>query len=95
VRADLAALPGALERIDDWIEEGVLGTEDVNAADLQIATSVRLLMTLDDVRPAIEDRPAGEHALRLVSDFPGRIGPVFPAAWLEPLRAAEAAPSPS
>jgi glutathione S-transferase len=95
VRADLAALPGALERIDDWIEEGVLGTEDVNAADLQVATSVRLLMTLDDVRPAIEDRPAGEHALRLVPDFPGHIGPVFPAAWLEPLRAAEAAPSPS
>jgi glutathione S-transferase len=95
VRADLAALPGTLERIDDWIEEGVLGTEDVNAADLQIATSIRLLMTLDDVRPAIQERPAGEHALRLVPDFPGRVGPVFPAAWLDPLRAAETAPSPS
>ena len=64
MRADLAALPGALERIDDWIEEGVLGAETPNAADLQIATSVRLLMTLDDVRPAIEGRPAGELATR-------------------------------
>jgi glutathione S-transferase len=95
VRADLAALPGAMERIDDWIDDGVIGAEDVNAADLQIATSVRLLMTLADVRPAIEDRPAGAHALRIVPDFPGHIGPVFPAAWLEPLGAAETAPSPS
>lgn len=95
VRADLAALPGALDRIDDWIEEGVLGGEDVNAADLQIATSVRLLMTLEDVRPAIDGRPAGEHALRVVPEFPGHTPAVFPAAWLEPLRAAEPAPSSS
>jgi glutathione S-transferase len=95
VRADLAALPGSLERIDDWIEEGVLGGEDVNAADLQIATSVRLLMTMQDIRPAIEQRPAGELAFRVVPDFPGHIAPVFPAAWLEPLREAEPATSSS
>lgn len=91
VRADLAALPGALERIDDWIEEGVLGGEAVNAADLQVATSLRLLMSLDDVRGAIADRPAGELATRVVPDFPGHVPPVFPAAWLEPLR--ETAPA--
>jgi glutathione S-transferase len=91
VRADLAALPGALERIDDWIAEGVLGGETVNAADLQVATSLRLLMSLDDVRDAIADRPAGELATRVVPDFPGRVPPVLPAAWLEPLR--ETAPA--
>jgi glutathione S-transferase len=93
VRSDLAALPGALERIDDWIEEGVLGGETINAADLQVATSIRLLLTLDDLRPAIEDRPAGRLALRVVPTFPGRVGPVFPPAWLQPSRTAEAAPS--
>lgn len=91
VRADLAALPGMLARIDDWIEAGVLGGAELNAADLQIATSLRLLMTLDDVHPAIEGRPAGELAKRAVPDFPGRMPPVFPAAWLEPLR--QAAPA--
>jgi glutathione S-transferase len=91
VRADLAALPGALERIDDWIAEGVLGGESHSAADFQVATSLRLMMTLDDVRPAIEARPAGELARRVVPEFPGRVGPVFPAPWLEPLR--EAAPT--
>jgi glutathione S-transferase len=93
VRSDLAALPGALERIDDWIAEGVLGGETVNAADLQVATSVRLLMTMDDLRPAIEDRPAGRLALGIVPSFPGRVGPVLPSAWLQPAKAAEAAPS--
>ncbi|HSI81766.1 MAG TPA: glutathione S-transferase N-terminal domain-containing protein [Solirubrobacterales bacterium] len=85
VRADLAALPGMLNRIDDWIADGVLGDPDPNAADLQIATSIRLLMTLDDVRPAVESRPCGELALRIVPEFPGRIPPLLPEAWLRPL----------
>jgi glutathione S-transferase len=86
VRADLAALPGMLKRIDDWIAEGVLGGDPPNAADLQIAASIRLAMTLDDLRPAIESRPAGELALRVMPDYPGRAAPVLPATWLEPLR---------
>jgi glutathione S-transferase len=91
-RADLAALPGMLSRIDDWIETGALGGDEPNAADLQIATSLRLLMALDDLRPAIESRPAGKMALRAVPDFPGKMPPVFPASWLEPLR--DSAPEP-
>ena len=87
VREDLAALPGMLDRIDGWIEAGVLGGDPPNAADLQIATSVRLLMTLDDLRPAIEARPAGQLALRIDPDYPGRMPPVLPAAWLEPIAA--------
>jgi glutathione S-transferase len=86
VRADLAALPSSLDRIDAWIAEGVLGGDPPNAADIQIASSLRLAMTLDDLRPAIEARPAGKLALRVVPDFPGRAGPVLPAEWLVPLR---------
>jgi glutathione S-transferase len=81
-RSDLAALPGMLQRIDDWIASGLLGGPEPNAADLQIATSVRLLMTLQDLRPAIESRPAGELALRLAPDYPGDAPPILPAAWL-------------
>jgi hypothetical protein len=67
----------------------------LNAADFQIAPSLRLAMSLDDLRAAIEHRPSGELALRVVPNYPGRIPPVLPAAWLEPLRAprlTEAAP---
>jgi glutathione S-transferase len=83
VRTDLAALPGMLQRIDDWIAAGVLGADQPNAGDFQIATSLRLLMTLDDLRPAIEMRPAGELAKRVVPDYPGRVPAVLPRAWLE------------
>jgi glutathione S-transferase len=88
VRADLAALPGWLQRIDDWIADGVLGTERPGAADLQIAASLRLAMTLDDLRPHIAARPAGQLALRAIPDFPWRAPPVLPPAWLEPIQSA-------
>lgn len=86
VRRNLAALPAALQRIDDWIAAGAIGAEQPNIGDYQIAPSLRLAMTLDDLRPAIESRPAGELALRVVPNYPGRIPPILPPAWLQPLR---------
>jgi glutathione S-transferase len=86
VRADLASLPGDLDRIDGWIADGVMGGGEPNAADYQIAPSIRLAMTFDDLRPAIEQRPAGRLAMRVAPDFAGRMPPVFPAEWLEGLR---------
>jgi glutathione S-transferase len=84
VRADLVHLPGHLGRIDRWIRDGVLNLDgEPNAADLQIAAGVRLLLTADDLRGLIDPRPAGEHARRWFPDYPGRVGPAaFPPAWL-------------
>jgi glutathione S-transferase len=79
-KADLAALPGMLDHVDALIAEGTLGGERLNAADFQIAPSVRLLMTYDDLRDSIEARPAGEHARRVVPEFPGRVPPVMDPA---------------
>jgi glutathione S-transferase len=91
VRPALAALPGMLDKIDGWIDAGVLGGEQLNAADFQIAPSLGLAMTLDDLRPAIENRPAGRLAKRVVPSYPGKTPPILPAAWLEPLRGRPAA----
>jgi glutathione S-transferase len=81
-RADLAALPGQLEMVDAWIAEGLLGGDLPNAADLQIGSTIRLLMSIGDVRPLIEGRPAAQ----LTRYFPpliGQIEPgVLPAEWL-------------
>jgi glutathione S-transferase len=93
VREDVAAFTEWLDRIDGWIAGGVLGGAQPNAADLQIAAALRLAMTMDDLRSAIESRPAGELATRLVPDFPGRIPPILPPEWLVQLRAAETASS--
>lgn len=88
VRIALRGLPGMLNLLDTWIEDGVIGGETPNAADFQIAPSIGLAMTMDDLRSAIESRPIGILARRIVPDFPGRLGPGLPAAWLEPLRSA-------
>lgn len=86
VRSGLAELPGMLRKIDDWIAAGVLNGEQLNAADFQIAPSLGLAMTLDDLRPAIEGRPAGELAKRVVPSYPGKTPSILPPAWLESLR---------
>ncbi len=86
-RAALQQLPALLDRVDAFIAAGTIGGAEPNAADFQIATSVGLAMTMDDLRPAIESRPAGELARRIVPDYPGRMPAVLPPAWLEPLRA--------
>lgn len=91
VRRDLAGLPKLLDRIDAWIAEGVLNGEQLNAADFQIAPSLGLAMTMDDLRPFIEDRPCGALAKRVVPNYPGRTPPILPPAWLQPLRSETAA----
>lgn len=77
VAADLAALPGHLDRIDAWLADGTLGGE--TAGDLQIAPSVRLLGIVDDLKPLIDPRPAAAYAQRLFPVYPGRV----PAGALE------------
>jgi glutathione S-transferase len=86
VSADLSSLRADLDRIDAWIADGVLGGPEPNAADYQLAPSLRLLMSFDDLRPFIESRPCGEMANRVIPDFPGRMPQVFPADWLAGLR---------
>jgi glutathione S-transferase len=82
VSADLRALPEQLDRIDGWILDGVLGgAKQPNAADLQIAASLRLLSTIGDVRPLLDRRPCEALATALFADFPGEIpAGVLPAA---------------
>ena len=83
VRADLRALPGHLDRIDAWLAEGVLGGETVNAADLQIASTSRLMLTLGDVRPFFAGRPTEAHAMALFGAWAGSTpSGVFPAEWV-------------
>lgn len=91
VRKALAAFPEMLDKVDALLAAGTIGGEEPNAADFQIATSLRLAMTLDDLRPVIEGRPAGEFAMRLIPEYPGHTPPIFPPDWLAPLRGEAAA----
>ncbi len=92
VRADLAALGGLLDRVDEMIAAGTLNGEQLNAADFQIAPSLKLAMTMQDLRPAIESRPAGGLVERVGPQIAGDCPPILPAAWLEPFKAPRATP---
>jgi glutathione S-transferase len=82
VRRDLEQLPGLLDRVDGLLAEGTIGQRERNVADFQIATSVALLLTMEDLRPKIEGRPAAAHARAIAPHYPGHTGPVFPPDWL-------------
>jgi glutathione S-transferase len=90
VREDLERLPAMLDRVDAWVEEGVLGGLVPNAAGYQLAPTIRLMTALDDLRPFIDERPCGAFARKVVPDLAGHAPPVFPAEWLTPLRGREA-----
>jgi glutathione S-transferase len=79
VQRDLAALPRMIDRVDELIDRGVIGGAERNAADYQIATSISFLLTMDDLRPRIEDRPAGRLAREVVKNQPGHLPHVFAA----------------
>ena len=82
-QADLAALPAHLDRIDAWIADGVLDGGSPNAADLQIAATSRLLLTIGDVVPLFDGHRARDHALAVFPQAGGSVPPgVYPPAWL-------------
>jgi glutathione S-transferase len=91
VRGDLAALPGMLDRVDAYIAAGILDGEQPNAADLQIAPTIRLLHAIEDVRPLIAGRPAEAFAFRWFQ----RLTASVPAGALPVGAAPGAAPAPA
>jgi glutathione S-transferase len=84
VRADLIGLRGThLPRVEGWIAERVLGGPAANAADLQIGSALRLLLTIEDVAPLLSGRLVEGLARRWFPAYPGVVpAGAFPAAWM-------------
>ena len=64
----LAELPAMLDRIDGWVDEGVLGGPQLNAADFMVAPSLALILYRPDVMPLFAGRPALELVDRLLPE---------------------------
>ncbi len=63
--------------------EGVVGGESATAADLQIGATLRVLLTIGDLRPLIEGRPAERVARSWFPDYAGDVpAGAFPAGWV-------------
>jgi len=81
---DLAGLPEKLDRVDRLAADGVIGGETPNAADLQIGSTLRVLLLVGDLRARLEGRPGEAIARRLFPEWPGEIpAGAYPAAWLQ------------
>lgn len=80
VQSDLAALPGRLDEVRRLLSEGILGGKIPNAADLQIATTLVLLASFEDLAPLFDDELVAYY--RRVAPKPApMIPPALPAAW--------------
>jgi glutathione S-transferase len=85
--SDLAGLPAKLDHVDALAADGILGADEPNAADFQIGATLRVLLTVADLRPLLEDRPAEELARRWFPDYAGEVpAGALPAGWV-PARA--------
>lgn len=81
-RADVESLPEHLDHVDELIAGGVIGADELNAADFQIAPTTRVLLNFPQLRPLVEGRPAEAHAMRVIPRF-GRSTPIeLPAEWI-------------
>jgi glutathione S-transferase len=79
---DLAGLPAKLDHVDALAEQGIVLNDEPNAADLQIGATLRVLLTVGDLRPLLEERPAEELARRWFPDYAGDVpAGAFPAGW--------------
>lgn len=81
--ADLAGLPEKLDHVDALAADGIVGGDQPTAADLQIGATIRVLLTLGDLRPLIEGRASERIARRWFPDYPGDIpSGAFPSGWV-------------
>ena len=79
IRTDWAETPTHLDHVDDLIARGVLGGEELNAADFQIGTTLRVMLAMEDFAPLISGRPAEALARRVWPEYrwqvPGLLAP--------------------
>jgi glutathione S-transferase len=79
----LAGLPAEIARIETYADDGLIDGESPTAADLQIASSARILMNIGDLLPMLDGSAAARIAMRFFPDYPGDIpAGAFPEGWL-------------
>jgi glutathione S-transferase len=83
IESAIDQVPEVIGHVNELIAEGVIGGELPNAADFQIASSVRALLNVKDLDPMTQGQPASELALRLLPDFGTDFPPgLLPAEYL-------------
>jgi glutathione S-transferase len=84
IRRDWEELPGHLDRVDELIAAGTIGGEERNAADFQIATTVRVMLACADFEPLVAGRPAERLARGIWPEYRYRAPTLLPPAITTP-----------
>lgn len=80
---DLSTLPAMVERMEGFASDGLINGEQPTAADLQIGSTVRVLLTVGDLHSVFEGSAAESIARRHFPDYNGLVpAGAFPANWL-------------
>ncbi len=80
---DLARMDETLERIETYASAGIVDGDEPTAADFQIASSARVLMTVGDLLPAFDNTAAERIAMRHFPEYEGAIpAGAFPPNWI-------------
>ena len=59
---DLQGIPAKIDHVDALVADGVIGGDQANAADLQIGSTLRVLLAVGDLQPMIAGRPGEQIA---------------------------------
>lgn len=79
----LAGLPGKIDYIEQLAEEGVIGDDQANAADLQIGCTIKVLLSIGDLQELLDGTAAAAIATRWFGEVDGGIpAGAFPAGWV-------------
>lgn len=83
LQEDLAGLPALLDHVEQLAADGVIGGEQPTAADLQIGSTLRILLTLGDLHPLLRGSAGERIAREFFPDYPGEVpAGAFPAGWV-------------
>lgn len=81
--ADLKAFPPMVGQIGEFAEQGLIDGDKPTAADLQIAATIRVLLTVGDLHETLEGTPAERIARRYFPDYDGLVpAGAFPEGWI-------------
>jgi glutathione S-transferase len=81
---DLQALPGMIDRIEDYAGQGLIDGAEPTAADFQIGATVRVLLTVGDLHPLFAGSAAERIARRHFADYPGLVpAGAYPEGWVK------------
>ena len=82
--ADLAGFSAQIRQIEEFAGQGLIDGDEPTAADLQIASTVRVLLTIGDLHPMFDGTAAERIAMKHFPDYDGLVPEgAYPAGWLK------------